>query len=427
MSLKPGLTHRYTMGACFFVNFFQATGCIIPILFIPIRELYGITYTQFGILVTINFFTQLASDVLFSRAVDRFGFRPFAAGAPVVSVLGLLFFAAAPVFFPGREFIGFCTGIVFFAASAGLQELILSPIFDSLPIPAKEKARSMSLLHSFFAWGQIFVVLITTLLVEYLGREKWQFIVIGWGSIPLIGATLFIWAPLWPRVKAGSEMKIRSLFKNHIFLWSTAAIITGGAAEVTMAQWASAFIERGLVLPKLLGDTLGVCFYSLTLALGRTLYGIFGGNVSIHRLMIAGSAGAAFLYLFAAFSPSPILGLAACALTGFCVSLLWPGSVIIAARHLPLAGASMFALLSASGDLGASTASFAVGRIADTVKCFPFLKLRGEQAGLHAALFFAALFPLLSIGINIMLKRLAGKEKEPQGLGPWAKPATRKG
>lgn len=405
------------MAACCFVNFFQAVGCIIPILFIPIKDLYGITYTQFGILVTLNFFTQLASDLLFSKAVDRFGFRPFAVGAPVVSVLGLLLFALAPVFFPGREFTGFCAGIVLFAASAGLQELILSPILDSLPIPAKEKARSMSLLHSFFAWGQIFVVLITSFLVERLGRAQWQLIVIGWGLIPLAGAILFMLVPLWPRVKAGGEMRVRALFRDRVFLWSTAAIITGGAAEVTMAQWASAFIERGLALPKLLGDILGVCFYSLTLALGRTLYGIFGEKLSIHRLMIAGSAGAAFLYLFAALSPFPALGLAACGLTGFCVSLLWPGSVIAAAKHLPLAGASMFALLSASGDLGASSASFLAGRIADTVKFFPFLKLEGEQAGLHGALFFSAIFPLLSVLINIVLSRLAGRASGPVQQG----------
>jgi MFS family permease len=409
--MNEKFNYRHTMAACYFVNFFQAIGCVIPILLIPIRDLYGLSYTQFGVLVTVNFFTQLSSDVLFSKPVERFGFRPFAVGAPIVSCLGLVFFAASPVLLPGREFAGFCIGVFFFAASAGLQELLLSPIFDALPLPKEAKARNMSFLHSFFAWGQIFVILVTTGLVAILGKARWQTIVFGWALVPLAGAVLFALVPLWARVKAGSEMKIRSLFKNRIFLWTVAAIITGGAAEVTMSQWASAFIERGLALPKIIGDTLGVCVFSLTLALGRTLYAFFGGKISIHKMMIAGSAGAAFLYLCAALSPFPVIGLIACALTGFCVSLLWPGSVIIAAKHLPTAGASMFALLSASGDLGASMASFGAGRVADTVGALPLLGLSGEQAGLRTALLFAALFPLLSVLVNLVLKRLAGTEE----------------
>lgn len=399
--------YRHTVRACYFANFFQAVGCVFPIILVPLRTLFGISFTQFGALVTINFMTQISSDVLFSKAVDRFGFRRFMVGAPILVSLGLLLFAATPALFPGHEFAGFCLGTFLFAAGGGLQELLLSPILDALPLPREDKARSMSMLHSFFAWGQIFVVLVTTSLLALLGSEGWRAIVSGWAAVPLISAALFIFVPLRPRVKPGNEMPIRALFQNRIFRLAMLALLFGGAAEVTMAQWASAFIDRALHLPKLVGDALGVCGFSLMLALGRTLYGLRGRADAVHRLMILGSAGAMACYLTAALSALPIVSLIACALTGLCVSLLWPGSVIVSSKHLPMAGASMFALLSAVGDAGASLASFVAGRISDTVRALPFGLASGEQAGLRAGLLCAALFCLGCLIANKSLQRAA--------------------
>ncbi len=405
--MRNRLTYRHTVLACYFANFFQAVGCVFPIILVPLRSLFGISFTQYGALVAINFMTQISSDVLFSKAVDRFGFRRFMVGAPILVSFGLLLFAATPTLFRGHEFTGFCLGTFLFAAGGGLQELLLSPILDALPLPKEDRARNMSMLHSFFAWGQIFVVLVTTSLLALLGSEGWRIIVSCWAAVPLLSCAFFTLVPMNPRVKPGNEMPIRALFRNRIFRLAMLAILFGGAAEVTMAQWASAFIDRALHLPKLVGDTLGVCGFSFMLALGRTLYGLRGKADGIHRLMILGSIGAMACYLIAALSASPIVSLIACALTGLCVSLLWPGSVIVASGHLPMAGASMFALLSAMGDTGASLASFVTGRISDTVRALPFGLASGEQAGLRAGLLFAALFCVGCLVVQRSLARAA--------------------
>ena len=399
------LTPRHTVLACYFANFFQAIGCVFPIILVVLRDGYGISYAQFGTLIALNFMTQITSDVAFSKLVDRYGFRRFMVGAPLLICAGLLLFSAAPTLFPGREFAGFCIGTFLIAVGGGLQELLLSPILDALPLPGEDKARSMSMLHSFFAWGQIFVVLTTTGLLYIWGSGAWRTILRIWALVPLISASLFVFVPLYPRVEQGREMSVRALFKNKIFCLALLAILFGGAAEVTMSQWASVFIDRALHLPKALGDVLGVCGFSLMLALGRTLYGLKGKADQIHKWMILGSALSALAYIVAAISPSPYVSMIACALTGVFVSLLWPGAVIVAGRHLPLAGASMFALLSAMGDAGASLASMITGRIADTVRNLPFDLATGEQAGLRAGLLFASVFAVACLVVQLRLRR----------------------
>lgn len=406
--------YRSTVRACFLGNLLQSAGAIFAILFVPLRTLYGLSYTQYAVLLSIDFIVQVCSDVLFSKPVEKYGFRPFAVMSLMLSSAGLLLFALAPVFFPNNVFFGFCLGMFIFAAAAGLQELLLSPILDAVPMPEDEKAKKMSLLHSFFAWGQIGAVVITTVMVWSMKAERWQLIVVFWALIPLVNVWLFSRVPLPAKVKPGEAMTLKQLFSSKIFLVVLLAIIFGGATEVTMSQWASTFIEKGLNLPKLLGDMLGVCGFSLMLGIGRTLYGLHGDKVSIHKVMICGSISAFALYLIAGASGSPFVCMAACALTGLCASMLWPGSITVASRELPLAGASMFALMSAGGDLGSSAASFVVGRIADTIETMGITTFLGspvtsEQAGLRIGLCFAALFALICCGINVLLYRMVKK------------------
>ncbi|MDD6034405.1 MAG: MFS transporter [Oscillospiraceae bacterium] len=413
--------YRSTVRACFLGNLLQSCGAIFSILFISLRTLYGLTYTQFGILMSIDFIVQVGADILFSKPVDKYGFRPFAVLSPILTSLGLVLFALAPVFFPGNEFVGFCVGMFVFAAAAGLQELLLSPILDGVPMPEEEKKKKMSLLHSFFAWGQIGAVIITTVLVWFLDARYWQLITVLWALPPLVNVWLFARVPLTPKVAPDKAMSLRQLFGSKIFLVVLLAITFGGAAEVTMSQWASAFIEKGLNLPKLLGDTLGVCSFSLMLGLGRTWYGVKGDKVSIHKVMTFGSLGACALYLIAGLSENPFVGMAACGLTGLCVSMLWPGSIVVASRELPLAGASMFALMSAGGDLGASAGSFLTGLVTDGVEAMGLTSFLGsaassEQVALRTGLCFAAIFPLCCCGVNILLRRMAVKNNPGKKL-----------
>lgn len=403
------LTYRHTLKACCFSNFFQAIGVVFPILLIPLRQQCGMTYTQFGILVSLNFMTQVASDVFFSKLVDRCGFRRFVVTAPLLSSLGLLLFAQAESLFPNRIFMGFCLGTVIFAGAAGLNELLMSPMVDTMSTD-EDRERNMSLLHACYPWGQIAVILTTTAMLSAMGAEKWQNILRIWAVIPLICSLIFCLVPIKNREHGEGRTGVRELFKTSAFWLIISAIVAGGAAEVTMGQWVSAFVERGLQLPKALGDMVGMCGFAVTLAFGRTLYGIKGNRYSIQKVMTAGSFLAFLLYLAAALSMNPLVGLMACGLTGLSVSLLWPGCIILGSRRFPLAGASMFALLSAAGDVGASLGSSAVGRIADSIAAsvpgwMSAIPLPAEQLGLRSGILIASVFPLACGMINIILAK----------------------
>jgi len=403
MTAEYGRTYKI----CCLANFLQAIGVVFPLLLIPLKTLYGLTYTQYGVLVVLNFSFQLASDIGFSSLVDRFGFRFFAVIAPIFSSLGLLLFAMAPILFPHQIFFGLALGIVVYAIAGGLQELLLSPIVDAIPFEEKLKARKMSLLHSFFAWGQLFIIPVFSISLQIFGMERWNVILLGLATLPLISSLLFCFAPLHEKYKEGERMGIRGLIQARAFQICVLAIILGGATEVTMAQWASAFLDRALDLPKQIGDIAGVCGFAFFLALGRTLYGLFGGRFSIHNAMIVGSALSVCTYLTAAMTHSALIGLLACALTGFTVSLLWPGSITVASRLLPAAGSSLFALMSASGDIGASLGSLVMGKVADFVALHTqtSIGLSGERFGLKVALGVSAVFPLMALFIHILLKK----------------------
>ena len=253
-----------------------------------------------------------------------------------------------------------------FAAAGGLQELLLlSPILDALPIPEERKARSMSMLHSFFAWGQIFVVLATTGLLAVWGAARWQWIVLLWAAPPVAGAVLFCRVPLARKNGGAPPLPLRALARKGVFYALLAAIVLGGAAEVTMAQWVSAFLEKGLQLPKLAGDVWGVCFFSLMLALGRNAMRRWARACRCTGCSSAAAARPPCCTWSARLHKALCWGVLDCGLTGLCVSLLWPGAIILASRRIPSAGAAMFALLSAGGDVGASLGAFCVGRAAD--------------------------------------------------------------
>lgn len=397
-----------TYKTCCLANFLQATGVVFPLLLIPLRTLYGLTYTEYGVLVLLNFSFQLVSDVGFSGLVDRFGFRIFAILAPLFSSFGLLLFAMAPILFPQNVFLGFCLGIVVYAIAGGLQELLLSPIVDAIPFEEKDKAKKMSLMHSFFAWGQLIVIPVTTIGLEVYGIERWSDILLGLALLPIISSILFTFVPLYEKHRDGERMPIKILIHSRVFQICVLTIILGGATEVTMAQWASAFLDMALDIPKQIGDIAGVCGFALSLAMGRTLYGIFGEKFLINNAMILGSALSVCTYVTASLTNNALLGVLACALTGFSASLLWPGSITVASRLFPSAGSSLFALMSASGDIGASAGSLMMGKVTDyiTLRTQGSLGLKGgEQLGLKIGLGISAIFPLLALFTHIILKK----------------------
>ena len=406
--------YRSTLWACCFANFFQAVGSCFAILYVPLRGLYGLSFTDFGILVSLNFITQVASDVLFSKPVEKYGFRPFAVAAPLVSAAGLGLFAAAPLLFPRRPFAGFCAGMFLFAAAGGLQELLLSPILDALPIPEERKARSMSMLHSFFAWGQIFVVLATTGLLAVWGAARWQWIVLLWAAPPVAGAALFCRVPL--ARKNGAAPAAAGAGQQRRVLRAAGGHRAGRRGRGDHGPVGVGLFGKGPAAAEAGGRRVGrVLFLADACAGAQRLCGAGRARAAApaaHRRQRRGRRA-----VVCALAQSPLLGVLACGLTGLCVSLLWPGAIILASRRIPSAGAAMFALLSAGGDVGASLGAFCVGRAADWAQASGtvFAGAAGESGALRAGLLLAAVFPLLCCGVHTALHCSEARAGLPAG------------
>lgn len=395
-------SYKHTIYACYLGDMIQAAVInLTPILFIPLREQFGLSYQQLGTLIFVNFITQVICDFAFGPLVDRYGFRPFITAAQAVAAGGFILFALSPLLLRD-PYPGFLIATVIFSGAGGLQELLLSPIVSTLPVEgdANDKAKAMTVLHSFYAWGQVAVVLVTTLLLSLLGGGSWPWILLGWAALPLVNLFLFMKVPLGrPVPEGGRRTDLGTLFKSRFFVVALTALVMGAAAEVCMAQWTSAFLERAMGLPKVVGDTVGVCLFAAMLGLGRLLHGIFGDRMNLEKVMLLGSFTAFLCYCVVGLTGVPVLSLLACALCGLAVSLLWPGILVLADRHFPAAGAMMFAILAGTGDVGCSVAPWLMGIVTEQAPKIPALAglggLSAEELGLRAGMFFAALFPLI--------------------------------
>ena len=266
-------------------NFTQALIInLTPILFIPLRELFGLTLTELSILTLINFVAQIGSDIAFSGLIDKYGFRIFAEIGSALAAVGLVVFALAPVIFGDAVYVGLIIGTLIFSVAGGLLEVLLSPIVNAIPTDAKDKA--MSVLHSFYAWGQVVVVVVTTLLVYFMDAKNWQYIVLIWLALPIATFVMFAIVPFAPPVQESQRSKFSSVFKSPMFILCLLVILAGGATEQIIAQWSSAFLEVGMGLPKIWGDMIGVVGFAVTFGIGRLIYGKFGDKLDLERLML---------------------------------------------------------------------------------------------------------------------------------------------
>lgn len=402
--------YRPTVIACYLGNIVMAIVInLTPILFIPLRNQFGFSYSQLGFLVFVNFTTQVTCDLAFSKAVDRHGFRPFIVASQALTVIGLALFALTPLVLD-KPYPGFVFATVIFSGACGLMELLLSPIVDS--IPTDVKATAMSMLHSFYAWGQAGVVLITTGLLFVFGLQSWPVIVLFWLILPIVNFFLFLKVPLAP-VRAEAElMRRRDFLRQPVFLVALLAILLGGASELVISQWSSAYMEKAVGLPKIVGDAAGMALFAIMMGVGRMLHGIYGAKMRLNRILIMGSALAVVCYLVVALTPVPFVGLLGCALSGLAVSLLWPGTLVRAADHFPLAGASIFAILAAGGDMGASLGPWLAGLVAENGPSWPaFIQVKAwadlgrDQLGLRMGMLFGVIFPLGAFFCHIWLSR----------------------
>ena len=390
--------YRRLKWACYCTNLsMSVVGNLPPVLFLTFRELYGISYSRLGLLVLINFVTQLTVDVLFSFFSHRFPTSRTVRLMPALTALGLMVYALWPFVFPQAVYAGLVAGTIIFSASSGLNEVLTSPVIAA--IPSEDPDREMSKLHSVYAWGVVGVVLLATALLYWLGRDKWQWIALGMTVLPIGAAVLFQTVEVPALETPGKTSDAVAFLKNRGLWLCVAAIFLGGASECTMAQWASGYLEKAMGIPKVLGDALGVALFAFMLGLGRTLYSRWGRRVE--TVLLAGSAGAFVCYTAAALGQIPVLGLAACALTGLCVSMLWPGSLLMATARFPAGGVFVFAMMAAGGDLGASIGPQLIGAVTDAM----IATGATEQAGLRAGMLLAALFPLLAAVVYFKLRK----------------------
>lgn len=399
------LSKSYTLTtvSCFMGIFVQAIMTnLTAILFIPLMDLYGLTYVHLGILVGVNFSTQVASDIIFSGLIDRLGYKKLVLPANIFACLGLLLLGASPYLF-NNVFIGILCATIIFSGASGLLEILLSPIINA--IPGNDKGPAMSLMHSFYAWGQVATIILTTLFIFICGNTNWQLIVCLWSIIPLINFIMFSFAPFPGSIPEEHRLEMKDLLFKPFYLLALAAIFFGAGTEIIMNQWSSTFMEKALELPKVMGDLLGMCGFALMLGVGRAIYGIYGSKINIHKVLVGGSLVGILCYLTVALSPFDSLNLIACALCGLSASLLWPGTLIISSEQFPLAGAWMFAILAAAGDIGAAFGPWLTGEVVNQM-----LLVTPEQTAIRLGILIAAIFPLGAMICHLLLTRIALKK-----------------
>lgn len=396
--------YKRLKAACYSGNITMSIiGNLPPLLFLTFRSQYGLSYSLLGLLVMLNFVTQLGIDLIFSFFSHRFNIPRTVKIMPVLSVIGFAVYAAAPILFPNAVYAGLVLGTIIFSASSGLAEVLLSPVIAA--IPAEDPDREMSRLHSIYAWGVVVVVIASTLLLLAFGPQSWQAIILLWAVVPLVSAILFAGAEI-PKLDTPEKTSgALNLMKNPGLWLCVFAIFLGGASECMMAQWASSYLEQAVGLPKVWGDVFGVALFAVMLGTGRTLYAKIGRNLG--TVLWLGAIGAVGCYLVASLCPVPVIGLIACGLTGLCTAMMWPGSLVAATDRFPAGGVFVFALMAAGGDLGASIGPQMIGMITDAVVAggFTAFGLTPDQLGMRAGMLAGVFFPLCAVFVFGAIRR----------------------
>ena len=352
-------TYKTTMFSCFAGYVVQAVvNNFVPLLFITFQNTYSIPLSQITLLVTINFCVQLFVDFMATFFVDKVGYRPCIVLAQFCSALGLVLLAILPEIM--EPFAGILTAVIVYAIGGGLIEVLISPIMESCPTDNKEKA--MSLLHSFYCWGHVGVVLLSTAFFAVCGMDNWHLLALIWAIIPVFTGLLFLKTPIAPLIADGEKgMGVRELGKNKVFWLLVVMMVCSGASEQAVSQWASAFAEMGLGISKTLGDLVGPLTFAALMGLSRVFYGKFGDKMDMDKFMIGSTLLCIGAYLLTVLSPLPVFSVIGCAICGFSVGIMWPGTFSKASGLLPRGGTAMFALLALAGDLGCSSGPSVVG------------------------------------------------------------------
>ncbi len=393
--------YQKTIYACFVGYIVQATvNNFVPLLFLTFESTYSIPLSQITLLITFNFGIQLLVDLLSTGFVDRIGYRTCAVAAHIFAALGLFGLAVLPELLP-NAYIGLLISVTIYALGGGLLEVLVSPIVESCPTKNKEK--TMSLLHSFYCWGHVGVVLLSTLFFKFFGIGNWKILTCIWIVIPAANAFLFSKVPIAPLVKDGETgLSMPALFKNKVFWVLMLMMLCAGASEQAVSQWASTFAERGLGVGKTAGDLAGPMTFAILMGSARAFYGKFGDRINLDKFMVGSGLLCIASYLCISLSPSPLLSLLGCGVCGLSVGIMWPGSFSKASAAIKNGGTAMFALLALAGDLGCSGGPSLVGYISGAA-----------SDDLKKGILSAVIFPILLIaGIFLLKKPRKQKIKE---------------
>lgn len=365
----------------------------VPLLFLTFVREWSLSLEAITLLTTINFAIQLCVDALGAPITAKLGYRRAIVLANLLTVLGLAGLTVLPSLF-ASPMVGLLLSVALYAVGGGLLEVLVSPIVEACPTDEKRKSAIMSLLHSFYCWGHVLVVLVSTLFFTLFGVQNWRTMALLWTLLPIGTAVLFMHVPIYPVQGDEGKPAYGQLIRSRMFWLIMLLMLCAGASEQAMGQWTSTFAEAGLGLTKTLGDLTGPCAFALLMGTSRAMYAALSEKIPLRAMMIASAVMCIGCYLLAAFAPSPVWGMVGCALCGFSVGIFWPGTFSMAARMLPMGGTAKYALMALAGDLGCSSGPTLVGMVA------------GASGGvLQPGLLAAIVFPVLLLAGMFLLKR----------------------
>lgn len=395
-------TKKYmsTKIACYTGYFVQAIiNNLAPLFYVIFQNEFEINYTKISWLIMLNFVTQLFVDIMSVKVIEKLGYRVSIVFAHVFSSLGLFLLGVLPRAME-NHYIGLVIPIIIYATGSGLIEVLVSPIVEGLPL--ENKSGEMSLLHSFYCWGQMSVVLFTTIAIKFAGSENWVYAPMLWAIIPFINMFMFMKVPIFPPVPEGEdEMKVSELFKSGTFILLALLMLCAGASELAMSQWASTFAEESLGVDKLTGDLLGPCLFALLMASARVVFGLVGDKVDVKKVLTFSAGLCVTAYLLSTLSKSPIVSLIGCGLCGLSVATMWPGVFSFAAKIFPRGGTPLFAMLAVFGDFGCAFGPWLAGVVSDGVRASTI-----TFDPLKFGLMIAVVFPItMIITISVLSKK----------------------
>lgn len=389
--------YKKTLLACYLGFITQAISAnFAPLLFIMFHKTYSIPLGKIALISTVFFFTQLLVDVFCAKFVDKIGYRKSVVISEICSAVGLVGLAFLPEIC-SDPFVGIIISVLIYAIGSGLIEVLCSPIVEACPFDNKDSV--MSLLHSFYCWGSVGVIVLSTTFFAVFSIEHWKWLACIWALVPLYNVYNFMTCPIENLVEDGDAMGIRGLLKVPLFWIAIILMVCAGASELSMAQWASAYTELAIGLPKTIGDLAGPCMFAVMMGISRVIYGKYGEKLDLMKFMICSGILCLICYLMAALSANPVIGLIGCTVCGFSVGIMWPGTISISSKQLPSGGTAMFALLAMAGDLGGAFGPSLVGTVTQSA-----------NDNLQIGMLAGCVFPLILI-ISLIAMKLTRHKK----------------